>query len=120
MKKYWILKGFKMFFMMVFFVAFFGFITMELWNWLIPEIFGLTSITMWQAVGLVVLSKILFGGFFGNGMGRHKWKGHWKHKMRERFEQMTPEEKVKYKNKFAHYCGPWKSEAPISPDTSSE
>ena len=38
----------------------FGFIVMLLWNWLIPEIFGLTTITYWQAWGLVILSHILF------------------------------------------------------------
>lgn len=37
-------------------------LVMYLWNWLMPEIFGLTSITFWQALGLLVLSKILFGG----------------------------------------------------------
>ena len=33
---------------------------MLLWNWLMPQIFGLTEITFWQAVGLNFLSSILF------------------------------------------------------------
>ena len=44
----------------------FGFIVMWLWNWLMPEIFGLTTITYWQAVGLFILAKFIFGGFSGN------------------------------------------------------
>lgn len=44
----------------------FGFVVMWLWNWLMPEIFGLTTITYWQAVGLFILAKFIFGGFGGN------------------------------------------------------
>ncbi|WP_412984079.1 hypothetical protein [Pontimicrobium sp. IMCC45349] len=40
----------------------FGFVLMWLWNWLMPEIFGLTTINYWQAVGLFILLKILLGG----------------------------------------------------------
>ena len=43
----------------------FGYIIMSLWNWLMPDIFGLTTITYWQAVGLFVLAKFIFGGFGG-------------------------------------------------------
>ena len=46
-------------------VAVFGFVVRGLWNALIPAIFGWHTITFWQAVGLLVLSKILFGGFRG-------------------------------------------------------
>ena len=45
------------------FLAFFGFIVMLLWNWLMPDIFGLKKITYWQAWGLLVLCSILFKGF---------------------------------------------------------
>lgn len=53
----------------------FGFILMWLWNWLMPEIFGLPFITYWQAVGLFILSKILIGGCGGSGRSSHKNKG---------------------------------------------
>ena len=46
----------------------FGFIIMWLWNWLMPDIFGLTALTYWQAVGLFILFKILIGGC-GSGGG---------------------------------------------------
>ena len=38
----------------------FGWIVMLLWNWLMPEIFGLTTLSYWQAWGLLLLSSILF------------------------------------------------------------
>jgi hypothetical protein len=44
----------------------FGFVIMWLWNWLMPELFGLTTLTYWQAVGIFILFKILLGGFAGS------------------------------------------------------
>ena len=76
----------------ILFVALFGLIVMTLWNWLMPALFGLKVVTFWQAVGLVILSKILFGGFRGGPGGRH-----WRHRMMERWEQMTPEEREKFR-----------------------
>ncbi len=55
----------------------FGFVIMWLWNWLMPELFGLTTITFWQAIGICLLSKILIGGFGGGKGGGHK--SHKKH-----------------------------------------
>ena len=48
------------------FIALFGFVFQYLWNWLMPEIFGLGVVTYWQAIGLMILAKIIFGGF-GDG-----------------------------------------------------
>lgn len=44
-------------------IAAFTLAVMLLWNWLMPLIFGLTTITFLQALGILALSKILFGGF---------------------------------------------------------
>lgn len=49
----------------------FGFVIMWLWNWLMPEIFGLTTLTYWQSVGLFILLKLLLGGC---GSGRSSKK----------------------------------------------
>ena len=71
-----------------------GFATMELWNWLMPAIFGLRAITFWQSLGVLALSRILVGGFRGrmhSGMGR----GNWRFRMIERWEKMTPEQREK-------------------------
>jgi len=72
-------------------VAVFGFLTMSLWNWLVPAVFGGHAITYWQALGVLVLSRILFGGFRRPGPG-----GHWRRRMRARWEKMTPEEREKF------------------------
>src|SRR5271157_806211 len=73
-------------------VVVFGFVVMGLWNWLMPALFGWHAITFWQAVGLLVLSKILFGGFRG-GPGRSM---HWRGRMREKWAQMSPEERERF------------------------
>jgi hypothetical protein len=54
---------------MVLFVWIFGEIVMHLWNWLLPMLFGWHQISFWQALGLLVLCRILFGGFGHNGRG---------------------------------------------------
>lgn len=66
-----------------------GWIVMLLWNWLMPEIFGLKTISYWQAWGLVVLSHILVKPGYG-GHGGHGHRGHgdgWKRRMKLRFEK---------------------------------
>lgn len=65
-----------------------GLVVMELWNWLVPSIFGLRHINFWQALGLFLLGKLLFGGFHRHG-GHGRWGGH----MRERWARMNPEER---------------------------
>ena len=45
------------------FAIVFGFVVKWLWNWLLPDIFGLKEITYWQAFGIVILAKLLFGAF---------------------------------------------------------
>ncbi|MGA7158379.1 MAG: hypothetical protein WBY53_16145 [Acidobacteriaceae bacterium] len=73
----------------------FGFVTEHLWNWLMPVIFGLKTISFVQALGLVILSKILLGGIHkhGPGVGRRGWK----QQMEMRWAQMTPEERERFK-----------------------
>ncbi len=73
-------------------VSLFGYVTMSLWNWLMPMLFGLRVITFWQALGMLLLSKILFGGFHGRGGGRRPG---WKRDMEERWATMSPEEREK-------------------------
>jgi hypothetical protein len=54
-----------------------GFVIMWLWNWLAPAIFHLGTITYWQAVGLAILGRLLFGGCgHGHARGMHKWHHH--------------------------------------------
>lgn len=56
-------------------LAFFGWIVMQLWNWIMPLVFGLTTLTYWQTWGVLLLSCILFrGGRSGNGGSRNNRK----------------------------------------------
>lgn len=73
--------------------ALFGFVVKWLWNWVVPPVIGWHTVTYWQALALVVLGHILFGGFRG-GHGRHMG---WRRRMREKWEGMTPEEREKFR-----------------------
>lgn len=54
----------------------FGYFVMLLWNWLMPAIFGLKEITYWQAAGLVILARLLFGSYGHGKHGHHSPQGH--------------------------------------------
>jgi small-conductance mechanosensitive channel len=88
-------------------LAVLSFVVMQLWNWLTPALFGWHLITFWQALGILILSKILFGGFRGRP-GRHM---HWRPRMMERWARMTPEEREKFRESMRGHCGPWGSPA---------
>jgi len=82
-------------------------IVMLLWNAILPAVIHVTAITFWQAMGILVLSKILFGGFRKRG-------GHWHGNPRRamymwmKWKDMTDEEKAKYKEAYQQYrCGGW-------------
>ncbi|NYF80919.1 hypothetical protein [Granulicella arctica] len=93
MKSYRIWKVLKMVPVVIIAVGVFGFVTMRLWNWLMPAIFDLKPITFVQALGLLLLGKILFGGFHRHSGGRNGWKRH----MEERWAQMSPEERERFR-----------------------
>ena len=81
----------------------FGGIVMLLWNALIPGIFHLQEIGFWQALGLLVLTKILFSGFRG-GPKSHgaKWR---MDSLKEKWTTMTPEEREKFSQEWGRRCG---------------
>ena len=83
-------------------VAALGFVVMSLWNGLLPPLFGLKTIHFWQALGLLVLSRILFGGFRGRPGGSFRRR----QRLIQRWESMTPEEREKFKQGFrGRFCG---------------
>ena len=88
-----------------------GFVIMHLWNWLMPSLFGLNVITFWQALGLFVLGKLLLGGFHRHHGGRPRWGRH----MRERWDQMSPEERERFRAgiRGRRGCGFVSSDDPI-------
>lgn len=100
MRKYRFFKAVKIVLMVFVGSAVFGFIIQHLWNWLMPAILGLHAITFWQAIGLFVLSKILFGGFH-----RHGPRGRWGRQMNERWAQMSPEDREKFRSGMRGWRG---------------
>ena len=79
----------------------FGLITMLLWNILLPDIFGITTINFWQAIGLLVLTRVLFSGI-GGGAPMHS--GH-KNPIREKWQKMTLKERREFMRKHRHHGG---------------
>lgn len=63
----------------------FIFITMSLWNWLVPALFHGPVLTYWQTAGIFILSKILLTGVAPSGYGR-KYDKDWHKKYREKYE----------------------------------
>ena len=111
MKMRWVIRGLKIGAIAIVAATFLGFIVMGLWNWLGPAVFGARAITFWQALGILILSKILFGGF----RGRPGYGGHWRRRMRERWEQMSPEERERFRQGAFGACGRASDTAPGSP-----
>jgi hypothetical protein len=116
------LKGIAFF---IIFIFLFGFISMSLWNALIPDLFHGPVISYWQAIGLLLLGKIIFGGFRG-GHHKHSWHGRnrhwvgewdkdwntykgwqcWGKDWEEKFRNMTPEERENWKENMKNQ---WRS-----------
>jgi hypothetical protein len=83
------------------FVAVGGEVVRQLWNWLLPPLFGWRQVTFWQALGILALCRILFGGFGGHGSHRSR-SGR---RMAERWEHMTPEERERFREGMRGRCG---------------
>lgn len=81
-------------------VGVFGTAVMLLWNWLMPTIFGLTTIGFWQALGLLVLSWLLLGGFRGP---RH-FRRHRGPRMHGRWGRMPPEERERFRAEIRRFA----------------
>ena len=80
-------------------VILFGFITMALWNALLPEIFNLPVINFWQAAGLLILARL----FFGSGPSKWNRNSHYMNpEMRNKIKNMSSEEKKEFFRKM-HY-----------------
>ena len=103
MKRYWPARVLKFALIGLLAITLVSLVVMILWNGLMPALFGFRVISFWQALGLLALSRILLGGFRG-GPGRRM---HWRHRMRERWNQMTPEERTKFAEGMRTRCGPF-------------
>ena len=74
------------------FIALGGLVVQWLWNWLLPPLFGWAQVTFWQALGLLALCRILFGGF-----SRHKEHGP--------RPQMSAEERQRFRQRIRERFG---------------
>lgn len=98
------MRGFKVIKIILMVLVFFSIasaVVMYLWNWLMPELFGLPEIDLLKAAGILFLSKLLFGGFHKNHSGHNSppWKKKW--------QNMPEEKKQKWKQQFASkWCSP--------------
>lgn len=99
MRRFWIRRAPFFLLMASAGVVVFVIIVMLLWNELMPVIFHLRVITFWQALGLLVLSKILFSSFRGGP------RPYWRNKARQKWMDMTPEERERFKEEWGRRCG---------------
>jgi hypothetical protein len=99
---------------MALFIFIGGEIVRLLWNWLMPALFGWPEVTFWQALGLLVLCRVLFGGVGGHGRSRsrfrHRMEERMAERMAQRWETMTPEERDKWRRRRER----WNFEPPFS------
>ena len=110
MRRFRIFRGLGLIAFAALAAALLGYVVMTLWNTVLPAVTGLHSINFLQALGLLALSRILFGGL--RGWGRRG--GHWRSRMHARWRRMTPEERERFREmmRSRHGCG--RGEAPES------
>nr|WP_299382534.1 hypothetical protein [Allomuricauda sp.] len=102
----YVTKGFKIFFAGIIFIALIllaVYVLMLLWNWLLPELFGIPTIGYWQAMGIMLLAKLIFG--FGNHSSKKS-----NHKSRKRHKGDRFCRHKKEYSKWHHYDQFWKEE----------
>ncbi len=100
---------------MLLFIALGGFIVQQLWNWLLPTLFGWRQIAFWQALGILLLCRILFGSLGLHGGDRSRMRRSMAERMgqrmAERWERMTPEEREQFRQGMrARGCDPFAGE----------
>ena len=83
------------------FIAIGGGVVLLLWNWLLPPLFGWREITFWQAVGILALCRILFGGFGGRGVHRSDFR----RRIAGRWQTMSSEERERLRQGLRECCG---------------
>ena len=81
---------------------------MILWNAILPKVINVKRINYWQAIGILILCRLLFGGFRPGGYGRSGWRSR---SWREKWIKMTPEERQKFQNEWKSRCQPKSNES---------
>jgi hypothetical protein len=101
MQRKWFFLGPLAILALLLFIFIGGEVVSLLWNWLLPPLFGWHQITFWQGLGILVLCRILFGGFGHHGCHHSRFR----RRMAERLEQMTPEERERFRQGMRARCG---------------
>jgi len=83
----------------------FGEIVMILWNGVLTPVLNVHTVTFWQGLGILALSKVLFSSFNGRGGSR---RSYWRQRMMQKWDNMTPEEREKFKYEWQNRCGGWR------------
>ncbi|MEW2920852.1 hypothetical protein AB1A65_05235 [Muricauda sp. ANG21] len=107
--EHFVKKVVKIIAMVIFGIAVFllaNYVLMWLWNWLMPDLFGLSTITYWQALGIFVIAKLLFG-FGGGGSGKNSGKSRHKKKFKTVHRCSTMRRDFE---EWKHYDQFWKEE----------
>jgi hypothetical protein len=94
-------------------IVVFSFITMWLWNWLVPALFNGPVIDIWQTLGLLLLSKILFSGLGGKSHGHYQngYEAQWKKRFVDKVSSLSPEEREAFKQKMKDKWCRWDDSA---------
>ena len=103
-RRFWFGKAVMILLFITAFVVVFSYIVMSIWNAVLPDVLGVKAITFPQALGILVLSKILFSGFGGLRHKGEHFKNRMRHRMWEKWEKMTPEEKQRFKEEWKNRC----------------
>ena len=114
-RKFWLLRGLRFFFFAALFITAAGLATQALWNWLMPALFRLPTISLGQTFGLLLLSRILFGGFRGGGRARKRRE--WQQRMAGRLEHLSPEARERFRQQRHSRCGIGWGRQPEPPTT---
>jgi hypothetical protein len=88
------------------FVGVGGAVVQLLWNWLLPSLFGWREITFWQALGLLALCRILFGGLGAHGSRRSSIR----RRVEDRCLSLTPEERERFRQRLHER---WSADRPV-------
>ncbi|OGX84750.1 hypothetical protein BEN47_15930 [Hymenobacter lapidarius] len=106
-RKFWLLRGLRFLLFAALFITAAVFLTQYLWNWLVPEVFDGSAISLTQTFGLLVMSRILFGGWFRGGHSGDwaRRRKAWQQRMADRMETLNPDEREEFRQQMQQRCG---------------
>ncbi len=113
MKKFWVGKGIMFFALFVLGIMAVAAIVMTLWNAILPEVTSVKAISFSQALGILVLTRLLFGRIVPGGWRGRGDRDQWKRNMQQKWANMSPEERVKFKDQ-------WRNRKSCRPDANPE